>query len=349
MRAVLDRWAPQRSVVAAARPVPTGLLLLVLVVGLLAAASGAHAQGAITAVNGNQIELFLGPDHGVAEGGIGTVWRVEAGATGVARERVATVRALRVSNQSAVAEVTERVPGRDVELGLEVSFAAEDVPHEDEIVALVELGDRLYAADQFDAAARAYERASALDPRVRDAGARHVMAMVRGEIARGDRGPVFEAAVKAFVIVKQMQFPDELAAEVQAVEVAVEEALAPTPTATAVPPTPSPLPEPTEVPIREGDIVPLGPGVVPPEPTSQASPSFPDSAARQVDSGLVELRLLVGIDGKVEDVRVVSAEPPDVGFEDAAERAVRRWRFTPATAAGVKVRFWYPIRIRFTK
>jgi len=330
---------------------PAAALVLGLLLLLGAAGAGeAQGQGAVTAVTGDRVDLYLGPGHTVEVGDLGVVWRVEAAAAGFSRERVATIRATRTSAQSAVAQVVERVPGRDVEIGLEVSFEAGEVPREDEIVSLVELGDRLYAAGEYDAAAGAYERASALDPTVRNAGARHVMAMVRGAIASGDRGPVFDAAVSAFRIVEQMRLPEPLAAQVDATSAALEQALAPpTPTPTPAPPTPTPTPEPspTPVPVREGDLVDLGPGVVPPEITSQVNPEFPEIARRRIDSGEVQMQLLVGIDGRVEEVRVVAVEPEGFGLEQAAERAVRRWRFRPATADGVKVRMWFPVRIVF--
>ena len=64
-------------------------------------------------------------------------------------------------------------------------------------------------------------------------------------------------------------------------------------------------------------------------------------------SGTVQLQVLVGIDGRVEQVRVLSVSRTGVGFEKAAEEAVREWRYQPATKNGVKVRMWVPVRVPF--
>jgi periplasmic protein TonB len=63
--------------------------------------------------------------------------------------------------------------------------------------------------------------------------------------------------------------------------------------------------------------------------------------------GEVTLRALVGIDGSVENVQILEATHPGIGFEKAAEDSVRQWRYRPATKSGVKVRVWVRIRIPF--
>lgn len=72
------------------------------------------------------------------------------------------------------------------------------------------------------------------------------------------------------------------------------------------------------------------------------APEYPAAAFDQGLSGKVELRVEVGADGKVADVRVLSATLPGV-FDDAAMTAARAWTFKPAlrdgkpVAAAVKV------------
>lgn len=72
------------------------------------------------------------------------------------------------------------------------------------------------------------------------------------------------------------------------------------------------------------------------------APKYPVAAFEQGLSGKVELRVDVGADGKVVDVRVLSATPAGV-FEDAAVTSARAWTFRPAmrdgrpVAASVKV------------
>ncbi len=121
----------------------------------------------------------------------------------------------------------------------------------------------------------------------------------------------------------------------------------PPPTATRVPPTATPVP-PTATPsVVEGQIVTLGPGVVAPAVISQEEPRYPPMARNMRASGSVEAEALVGTDGRVEQVRILSVSPPSVGFEKATEEAVMQWRYKPATKHGVKVRMWVKIRVPF--
>lgn len=114
-----------------------------------------------------------------------------------------------------------------------------------------------------------------------------------------------------------------------------------TPTATPIPPTPTPS-------VREGDLVALGPGVTPPVPIQKVEPHFPPLARQMGASGEVRLRVLVGPDGSVEKVQILRVSRHGVGFERAAEDAVRQWRYRPAIKKGTRVRVWVPIRIPFT-
>lgn len=91
-----------------------------------------------------------------------------------------------------------------------------------------------------------------------------------------------------------------------------------------------------------------GAGVLPPSMLHQTEPVYPPMALRTRASGVVDLKILVGVDGSVEDVRIDSVSRKGVGFEKAAEDAVRQWRYRPATKHGVKVKMWLPIRIPFT-
>jgi len=119
------------------------------------------------------------------------------------------------------------------------------------------------------------------------------------------------------------------------------------PTATPVPPTATPVP-PTPTPsVREGDIVSPGAGVTGPVIISQVEPKYPPVARNLRVEGEVEARALIGIDGAVETVEIVSCSRPGVGFEKATEDAISEWRYKPATKNGVKVRMWVTIRVPF--
>ena len=121
----------------------------------------------------------------------------------------------------------------------------------------------------------------------------------------------------------------------------------PPPTATPIPPTATPIP-PTPTPsVREGDIVTPGPGVIVPTVIYMEQPEYPAKARSMQVDGLVDAEALVGINGVVEDVRIVNVSRKNFGFEDATENAVVKWRYKPATKKGVKVRMWVPIRVPF--
>jgi len=74
------------------------------------------------------------------------------------------------------------------------------------------------------------------------------------------------------------------------------------------------------------------------------TPQYPRMAAVNNESGPVTLEALVGIDGKVRDVYVISGKPSLAG---AAERAVRQWIYQPTVLAGQPIEVVTTIQIRF--
>ncbi|MCB9765533.1 MAG: energy transducer TonB [Alphaproteobacteria bacterium] len=81
----------------------------------------------------------------------------------------------------------------------------------------------------------------------------------------------------------------------------------------------------------------------PPQPVNRAAPAYPPRARAKGITGFVTLNLRVGFDGRVEDARVVEAQPKGV-FEQPALEAVRQWTFRPATYEGRPV----TVRVRQT-
>lgn len=71
-------------------------------------------------------------------------------------------------------------------------------------------------------------------------------------------------------------------------------------------------------------------------------------ALKMRSEGTVTLEILIGTTGTIEKVKMLSCNRPGVGFERAAEDAVRKWTYKPATKNGVKVRMWIPVRIPFS-
>ncbi len=120
------------------------------------------------------------------------------------------------------------------------------------------------------------------------------------------------------------------------------------PTPTRVPPTATPIPMTPTPSVREGDIVEAGPEVMEPVLIHRVNPVYPPIAQRAGVEGDVVAQILVGTDGRVEEIRNIEASQTGVGFEKSAEDAVLQWRYRPASKNGVKVRVWIRIKINLT-
>jgi len=78
-------------------------------------------------------------------------------------------------------------------------------------------------------------------------------------------------------------------------------------------------------------------------------PVYPEIARRAKEQGTVELMAVIQSDGTIGDVEVTKpTRYPQLGFEDAAVKAVKKWRYEPVVFHGkpipvrfkVKVEFW---------
>jgi TonB family protein len=102
---------------------------------------------------------------------------------------------------------------------------------------------------------------------------------------------------------------------------------------------------PTPEPVREGDLVELTPEVTPPKRLHGPSVELPEAARRGRLKGTVAVRMLVTEKGEPIDCEVVESAG-DV-LDQAVLRAIRRWRFEPATKDGVRVRVYHTVRFTF--
>lgn len=68
-------------------------------------------------------------------------------------------------------------------------------------------------------------------------------------------------------------------------------------------------------------------------PIVRANPSYPATAARDGVEGWVEMEFAISPQGEVFDVRVTNAEPKRV-FNQAAVRALRKWKYRPLIVDG---------------
>lgn len=75
-------------------------------------------------------------------------------------------------------------------------------------------------------------------------------------------------------------------------------------------------------------------------------PAYPASELRAQRDGLVRIRVLIGIDGRVKAAEAISATSD--AFADATRRqALSKWRFKPAARGGVPQESWKVMSVRF--
>lgn len=75
------------------------------------------------------------------------------------------------------------------------------------------------------------------------------------------------------------------------------------------------------------------------------APAYPPEARRAGVEGTVMVQALVGRDGRVRDVRVVTSVPE---LDAAATASIRKWRFKPALAGGRPVPLWVAVPVTFS-
>lgn len=107
---------------------------------------------------------------------------------------------------------------------------------------------------------------------------------------------------------------------------------------------PAPGPSQTRAPVS------AGPAEGPTSPAaylSNPAPGYPDAARRQRQQGTVLLRVLVSAEGRAVEVQLAQSSGVS-SLDEAALRAVRRWRFTPARQRGQAITAWVRVPIRFS-
>ena len=90
-----------------------------------------------------------------------------------------------------------------------------------------------------------------------------------------------------------------------------------------IPPSQAQLPPPW--PAAQG-IPRVGGPIRPPTQVKRVTPVFPREAQAERVGGVVIMEAIIGVDGKVRDVRVVRSAPL---FDNAAIDAVKKWEYTP--------------------
>ncbi|MDO9370553.1 MAG: TonB family protein [Sphingopyxis sp.] len=75
-------------------------------------------------------------------------------------------------------------------------------------------------------------------------------------------------------------------------------------------------------------------------------PDYPASEQRRELEGVAKVRVLIGTDGRVKAVELVSTDSPGF-FAETKQRALSKWRFKPATRGGVAEESWKVMTVRF--
>jgi protein TonB len=75
-------------------------------------------------------------------------------------------------------------------------------------------------------------------------------------------------------------------------------------------------------------------------------PAYPAAELRAQRDGFVQIKVLIGVDGRVKAAQSVSATS-DAFFEATRRQALSKWRFKPATRGGIPEESWKTLSVRF--
>jgi TonB family protein len=101
--------------------------------------------------------------------------------------------------------------------------------------------------------------------------------------------------------------------------------------------------------IKEGDILSLDLVDSAPVVISSVPPIYPSFAGASLIEGTVKLRALISEKGDVIKIEIIKGIKDAFGFDQAALRAVWKWKFEAASVKGIRVKVWMPIAIEFRK
>jgi TonB family protein len=89
-------------------------------------------------------------------------------------------------------------------------------------------------------------------------------------------------------------------------------------------------------------------GIVIPVLTIDVQPNYTPAAMKARIQGTVALEGIVGIDGRVSELRVQKSLDSKLGLDQEAMTAIHKWQFKPATRFGVPVPFRADFQMSFT-
>ena len=88
-----------------------------------------------------------------------------------------------------------------------------------------------------------------------------------------------------------------------------------------------------------------GGDVKPPVLIERVEPVYPEIERKIHKEGIVILEAIITSEGAVDDVKVLKSA--DAILDEAAQRAVRQWRYRPATLNGRAVRVYLTVTVSF--
>ena len=118
-------------------------------------------------------------------------------------------------------------------------------------------------------------------------------------------------------------------------------------------PTPILLTPPTQIqpqqippvePVRSEPVI--VPPVIDPAAMARFQPDYPPELIRADIEGTATVRILIGSDGRVKSIELVSATHPGF-FEATRKQALRFWKFRPGTRDGIATESWRTMTVRF--
>ena len=91
-----------------------------------------------------------------------------------------------------------------------------------------------------------------------------------------------------------------------------------------------------------------GSGVRSPELLVQVRPNYTSAAMMARVQGVVGMEAVVMPDGSVGEVRIIRSLDQNLGLDEQAIKAVKRWRFRPATRRGTAIPMFVSIEMTFS-
>jgi TonB family protein len=99
--------------------------------------------------------------------------------------------------------------------------------------------------------------------------------------------------------------------------------------------------------LKEGDLLTLDMVDTRPVILKRVQADYPAPARRSRLEGRVMVNALISEKGDVIKTEIIQGIKGAFGFNQESQRAVRNWKFEPATIKGIKVKVWMPIAIEF--